>query len=101
MKDWLELFYASPVETVVFLVSLIPPVFLTAKIGFQIHTQGPLILIALGAGFRLWMECLRHRQWLEQRHTGFVSGSQDLALLGTLGFGGGVLGAAIWLFVVR
>ncbi len=99
MKDWLSFFCVTPLESLLFVVSLVAPTASMTLTGFQLNHDGPLLLISLGTGFKLWMEWLRHRQWLKYKDSGFVPGSQHLSVLGSLGVCGGIWGAGLWLWL--
>jgi hypothetical protein len=89
----------SPVAVLMFLGTLLLAGFSLAAFGFTINTTGPPALYVLGAGWQLWMEWLRHRSALRHRHTGFMPGTQHLALMGTLGFGVCMTAGFVWLIL--
>jgi hypothetical protein len=57
---------------------------------------GPALLATAGGVWHLWMQWLRHRSWLRHRDSGFVPGTQHLAISAWLGWSLAVFTALLW-----
>lgn len=64
--------------------------------GWTLNGIGPALLSIAGGVWQIWMQWLRHRSWLRHRDSGFVPGTQHLALSAWLGWSLGVFAAVIW-----
>jgi len=64
--------------------------------GWTLNGIVPALLATTGGFWQLWMECLRHRSWLEHRDSGFAPGTQHLALAGMLGWSAATFAALAW-----
>jgi hypothetical protein len=59
----------------------------------------PAILSTAGGFWQLWMQWLRHKSWLQHRNSGFVPGTQHLALSAAVGWFIGLSSGIIRLLV--
>lgn len=57
---------------------------------------GPALLAMAGGFWQLWMQWLRNRSWLRHKDSGFVPGTQHLAISAWLGWSLGAYPAVIW-----
>jgi hypothetical protein len=64
--------------------------------GFTLSGIGPALLATAGGIWHLWMQWLRHRSWLRHRDSGFVPGTQHLAMAAIAGWAVATFAAVIW-----
>jgi hypothetical protein len=64
--------------------------------GWTLNGVGPALLATAGGIWQLWMQWLRHRSWLRHRDSGFVPGTQHLALSAWLGWSLAIGAAITW-----
>jgi hypothetical protein len=64
--------------------------------GLSAGGVGPVVLALAGGIWQFWMDYLRHRVWLQHHDSGFVPGTQHLAMAGALGWGIAVVVAMAW-----
>lgn len=64
--------------------------------GWTLNGIGPALLATVGGFWQLWMQWLRHRSWLRHRDSGFVPGTQHLAISAWLGWSIATITAVIW-----
>ncbi|MFO0866574.1 MAG: hypothetical protein U0744_18365 [Gemmataceae bacterium] len=64
--------------------------------GWTLNGIGPAVLSTVGGFWQLWMQWLRHRSYLRHRDSGFIPGTQHLAISAWLGWSLAGLAAVIW-----
>lgn len=64
--------------------------------GWSWNGIGPALLATVGGVWNLWMQWLRHRNWLRHKDSDFIPGTQHLAISAWLGWSLGVYAALIW-----
>lgn len=67
--------------------------------GWTLNGIGPAVLSMVGGFWQIWMEWFRYRSWLQHRDSGFVPGTQHLAISGWLGWSLALGAAVIWSMV--
>lgn len=64
--------------------------------GWTLNGIGPALLATAAGFWQLWMQWLRHRSWLRHRDSGFVPGTQHLAISAWAGWGLAAFPAIVW-----
>lgn len=64
--------------------------------GWTLNGIGPALLSTAGGFWHVWMQWRRHRSWLRYKDSGFVPGTQHLAISAWLGWSLTTLAALIW-----
>jgi hypothetical protein len=88
----------SPAHLFPQFLSLVLAILCVVVHGWTLNGVGPALLAVAGGFWEFWMQWLRHRNWLRHRDSGFVPGTQHLALSAAVGWFLGVVAAAVWVF---
>jgi len=86
----------NPSDFILLFLSLGFAAFSLLDHGWTMNGVGPALLATAGGFRQLWMQWLRHRSWLRFRDSGFVPGTQHLAISAWLGWSVGIGAALIW-----
>ncbi len=70
--------------------------------GISWKDMGPAVLMIAGSGWYLWTDWLRYRVYVRHRNSGFVPGTQNLAIWGIVGCFACSFSSMVWaLFLVH
>ncbi len=67
--------------------------------GWTLNGIGPALLSMAGGFWHVWMQWLRHRNWLRHKDADFIPGTQHLAISAWLGWSLGTFAAGIWAYL--
>src|SRR5437773_1686034 len=89
----------TPTDLILVLMSFGTACLAIVAQGWTFHGVGPASLALAGGFWQLWTQWLRHRSWLRHRDSGFVPGTQHLALSEAVGWCMATVGAMICVWV--